>query len=277
MALTLEVISRASAPRARTICIGFRVPPSPQAFAVRFRPTETPIPGPSADAKVGPRLPLGERASPPHHTGAHPTDKPALAPACCLPEQPRLLMPLDAPARPIAAHRPPDAPNLSIGQGNGELSIQGPRPGWNSGRPYNQGPRRARPGSTQPPVQGVAGVSSAHARLGEPDGRATRRLARGRSPAGSQKYSGSADRPHPYSTTPIAPTHVSHSQGRAPRSCCRSSTTRSAHRSTHERLLASAETARPTLSACRQVESCARPAGRRRVIRWARTGAVGGF
>ena len=38
-------------------------------------------------------------------------------------------MPLDAPARPVAAHRAPDAPNLSIGQGDGELSIQGARPG----------------------------------------------------------------------------------------------------------------------------------------------------
>ena len=38
-------------------------------------------------------------------------------------------MPLDAPSCPVAAHRPPDAPNLSIGQGDGELSIQGARPG----------------------------------------------------------------------------------------------------------------------------------------------------
>ena len=33
------------------------------------------------------------------------------------------------PLRPVAAHKPPDAPNLSIGQGDGELSIQDARPG----------------------------------------------------------------------------------------------------------------------------------------------------
>ena len=69
---------------------------------------------------------------PTHHTGRHaalaPTDKPALAPPCGLFPEPALLMPLDAPSCPVAAHRPPDAPNLSIGQVDGELSIQGARP-----------------------------------------------------------------------------------------------------------------------------------------------------
>ena len=42
--------------------------------------------------------------------------------------EPGLLMPMNAPACPVAAHRAPGDPNLSIGQGDGELSIQGSRP-----------------------------------------------------------------------------------------------------------------------------------------------------
>ena len=48
-------------PGARSICIGSCANFRPPTFAVRFHPTETPIPGASADAQVGPRLPLGER------------------------------------------------------------------------------------------------------------------------------------------------------------------------------------------------------------------------
>ena len=53
---------------------------------------------------------------------------PPLAPCGLFPE-PALLVPLDAPACPVAAHRPPDAPNLSIGKGGIELSVERPRPG----------------------------------------------------------------------------------------------------------------------------------------------------
>ena len=87
-------------------------------------------------ARLTPRSAHGCRSvsepAPTHHTGRHtslaPTDKPAFPPPCGLFPEPALLMPLDAPACPVAAHRPPDAPNLSIGQGDGELSIQGARP-----------------------------------------------------------------------------------------------------------------------------------------------------
>ena len=96
-------------------------PPPPP----RFRPTETPIPRRPTDAQVDPRLPFGKRASPTHHTGR----RAALAPSRRLLPEPALLMPLGAPSCPVAAHRPPDATNLSIGQGTGELSIQGARPG----------------------------------------------------------------------------------------------------------------------------------------------------
>ena len=41
------------------------------------------------------------------HAALAPTDKPALAPPCGLFPEPALLMPLDAPSCPVAAHRPP--------------------------------------------------------------------------------------------------------------------------------------------------------------------------
>ena len=108
--------------------------PPPHVFAPSFSPTETPIPGPSADAQVGPRLPLGERASPPHHTGHHaslaPTDKPALT----RPVRPvSRATPADVPGRasvPCSGTQTANAPNLSIGKGGGiELSVERPHPG----------------------------------------------------------------------------------------------------------------------------------------------------
>ena len=130
-------------PRERSICIGRSCANlRPHVFTPSFRPTETPIPGPSADAQVGPRLPLGERASPPHHTGHHaslaPTDKPALTRPCGLFPEPRLLMPLDAPACPVAAHRAPDAPHFRLRQRYGELAVECARPGQQALAPCNK-------------------------------------------------------------------------------------------------------------------------------------------
>ena len=108
-------------PGDQSICIGFVCQPSPPCFHPSFRPTETPIPGASADAQVGPRLPFGERASPTHHTGR----RAALTPTCGLFPEPALLVPLNAPSCPVAAHRPPDATHLRVGQqGYRELSIE---------------------------------------------------------------------------------------------------------------------------------------------------------
>ena len=47
---------------------------------------------------------------------------------CRLFPEPGLLMPMNAPACPVAAHRAPGDPNLSIGQGYGELAVNGARP-----------------------------------------------------------------------------------------------------------------------------------------------------
>ena len=60
-------------------------------------------------------------------------------------------MPLDAPSCPVAAHRPPDAPNLSIGQGDGELSIQGARPGQQA--LVRAGPARSSPRDHHRPAE----------------------------------------------------------------------------------------------------------------------------
>ena len=38
-------------------------------------------------------------------------------------------MPVDTPARPVAAHRPPDAPHFRLRQRHGELAVEGARPG----------------------------------------------------------------------------------------------------------------------------------------------------
>ena len=155
-------------------CANFR----PSAFAVRFRPTETPIPGASADAQVGPRLPFGERASPTHHTGR----RAALTPTCGLFPEPALLVPLDAPSCPVAAHRPPDAPNLSIGPGGRRTLDLGCAP-------RSAGPRPSRPG---PALQSAANRAQlrpgAVARSAGFDGR--RQLA-GRARASSARSQGS--------------------------------------------------------------------------------------
>ena len=58
-----------------------------------------------------------------------PTDKPALTHPCGLFPEPRLLMPLDAPACPVAAHRAPDAPHFRLRQRHGELAVEGSRQG----------------------------------------------------------------------------------------------------------------------------------------------------
>ena len=86
-----------------------------------------PVPPRPADALDFPRRAVMLKGSPGPtlHTRRQPAP---LAPGGLSPE-PALRVPMDAPACPVAAHRPPDALYLSIGQVGLELSIERSRPG----------------------------------------------------------------------------------------------------------------------------------------------------
>ena len=113
-------------PGERSICIGFVSHLSPPGFRRPLSPLQNRR---YQVARLTPRSAHGCRSVSEPTRRTAPGRRAALAPSRRLPEEPALLVPLDAPACPVAAHAAPDATHLRVGQGYRELSIERARPG----------------------------------------------------------------------------------------------------------------------------------------------------